>query len=435
VLGPVVQTVSMAVGALRSAFSGEGITSDGFVGVMERIGVAIRAVVDFVRDNAQPVLVALGVAVALLISPIGLVVAALIYAYTQFEWLRTVVDAVVQFLLGTVVPAVATFAGFVAEQFGALVGWVQQHWASIQEAIGHVIAVVQGIIEVFIAIVSAAWRTWGDEILNVATIVWDQIRNVVETVVNLVRGIIEVGLALINGEWGAAWNGIKNILATAWEFIRETVANALRMVGQAVEAGLSAIVGLVGGLPGAALRALGSLGGYLFGAGQDLIWGFVNGISSMARRLADAAVNVARGAVNAVKNFLGIGSPSKVFMGFGINVGEGLALGMTQTQPLVGNAGAGLGKTAKQRYLEYAVESGDWRNDYLMEIPAGTERDAAREAGRRAVEGGATPAATGASITLNIGTLVGEDGINQLMEMLRAEQLRMQRRVPSLGYT
>jgi phage-related protein len=415
VIGPIFREVTGAIRAFVIAFQvADGdITSSGFAGTMERIGFIVRQVFDFIRDHAQPVLIALGVAIGLLISPIGLVVGALIYAYTQFELLRTVVDAVVQFLLGTVVPAVAAFAGFVAEQFGALVGWSQEHWASIQEAIGHVIAVVQGIIEVFIAVVRAAWQTWGDELVNVATIVWDQIRNVVETVVNLVRGIIEVALAVINGEWGAAWEGIKGILATAWEFIRETVVNALRMVGQAIEAGLSAIVGLVGGLPGRALDALGSLGGWLFGAGQDLIWGFVNGIGSMARRLADAAVNVARGAVNAVKNFLGIGSPSKVFMGFGLNVGEGLALGMGRSEQ---------GVSAAARSLSGAAIAG--ADTGLADRSLAGTADAS--AGGEQV---------GPSVLVQIANLVGQDGMYQLAEILQAQLLKKDKRVVSLGLT
>lgn len=292
-LAPVIELVHFAVAGLISAFSGEGITSDGFVGVMERIGVAARQVFEFIRDNAQPILIALGVAFVALTAPITGIAAALIYAYTQFDLVRTVVDAVVSFLTGTVLPAIATFVGFIVEQFTNLVGWVQQNWASIQEAIGHVIAVVQGIIEVFIAVVQAAWQTWGDEILNVATIIWDQIRNVVETAINLVRGIIETVVALINGDWGAAWDGIKGILATAWEFIRETVVNALRLVGQAVEGGLSGLVAMVGGVPGRVLGALGDLGSLLWNAGWSLMTGLLNGIKAAVQNVYNFVSGIA----------------------------------------------------------------------------------------------------------------------------------------------
>lgn len=48
-LGPFFDQFAVGFRALRSAFSGEGVTSDGFVGAMERIGVAMRQVVDSAR--------------------------------------------------------------------------------------------------------------------------------------------------------------------------------------------------------------------------------------------------------------------------------------------------------------------------------------------------------------------------------------------------
>ena len=48
--------------------------------------------------------------------------------------------------------------------------------------------------------------------------------------------------------------------------------------------------------------------------------------------------------------------------------------------------------------------------------------------------GGDGAAATG-NVYVSVGTLVGSDGMHELAEIIRAEQLRMQRRVPSLGLT
>lgn len=53
-------TLTTGISAAAKAFSGEGITSDGFVGFMERIGVAIRSVVTIVQDNLPRVRAILG---------------------------------------------------------------------------------------------------------------------------------------------------------------------------------------------------------------------------------------------------------------------------------------------------------------------------------------------------------------------------------------
>ena len=59
--------------------------------------------------------------------------------------------------------------------------------------------------------------------------------------------------------------------------------------------------------------------------GINIIDGIVEGVSGAASRLANAAANAARNALEAVKNWLGIASPSKVFRD---EVGKYMALGI-----------------------------------------------------------------------------------------------------------
>ena len=134
------------------------------------------------------------------------------------------------FIQTNVVPVVQEIVATVISKFDQVVTWFQTVWPQVQEAVGHVVAVVQ-----------ALWRTFGDEILSVARIVWAQVSSVIETAVDLVRGVIEFALALINGDWGKAWDAIKGIVSTAWEFIKDTVGNALALVGQSIELALSGI--------------------------------------------------------------------------------------------------------------------------------------------------------------------------------------------------
>lgn len=270
-----------------------GVAVDSWQGFMVRLGQVINQVAGFVKDNLQPILIGLGVTFALIVSPIGTLIAGLVLLYTRFEGVRTVVDAVVGFLTNTVAPAVAAFAAYLAEQFGNLVGWVQQHWAAIQEAIGHVIVVVQTIIETFVQVVQALWQQFGDELTNVARTVWDQIRNIVETTVGIIQGVIETALALINGDWGAAWDGIKSILATAWDFMVETVRNALGLLREALEAGLSAVMSMFGEVPVRIRDALGDVGDILYGAGKAIIGGLLQGIKDQVAAVYDFVSGIA----------------------------------------------------------------------------------------------------------------------------------------------
>ena len=61
--------------------------------------------------------------------------------------------------------------------------------------------------------------------------------------------------------------------------------------------------------------------------GKDIIAGMINGIGAMGGALWDAAANVARGALDSIKNFFGIASPSKVMRD---QVGRWLPAGIAQ---------------------------------------------------------------------------------------------------------
>lgn len=66
----------------------------------------------------------------------------------------------------------------------------------------------------------------------------------------------------------------------------------------------------------------------MFNSGQDLVNGLINGVRSKAIELANSALKVVKDAVNGVKNFLGIASPSKLFEELGGFVGEGFIQGV-----------------------------------------------------------------------------------------------------------
>lgn len=197
-----------------------------WVGFFRSLGETILKVAGFVRDNLKPILVALGVTIALLTAPITTVVAALVLAYLRFDGFRKVVDAVVGFLVKTAAPAVARFAGMVGAVIGDAVDYVVRIWPQVSEAIGHVLAVVQGIIDVFVAVVGAVWRTWGDDLGRIVGAAFGFVKATIENVLRVVRGIIQFVLAVINGDWGKAWDALKSIVGAVFEQIKDTIAGA-----------------------------------------------------------------------------------------------------------------------------------------------------------------------------------------------------------------
>lgn len=213
------------IGAFQNA--SDGITSSGFAGKMEAIAI-------FVRQNLQPVLIGLGVALALLIGPWFALGAALVYAYSKFEGFRDVVNAVVS----------------------------------------TVVAIVSG----FVDLVSTMWAQFGDQLIAYAKGAWTAISGVVEGAMNIIRGIVLVVTSLIHGDWSGAWDGIKAILSGAVKALVGLIEGGMQMFNAAMSAGIEIALGVVRGIPGAILSALGNLAGLLYDAGRAVISGLLNGI-------------------------------------------------------------------------------------------------------------------------------------------------------------
>lgn len=318
-------------------------------------------VASFVGDHLKPILAGVGL-VAALIFPTAFF-AAIALAYVKVEGFRNVVDGVISFFTGTVIPAVAAFARGVADQFGNLVGWARRHWDAIREAVGHVMRVIREVVGVALDVLSALWRAWGDDLLRIAKTVWSTVSTVVKSGIDFVRNVIEGVLALINGDWGKAWNALKGALGAVWNGITAVVSGALNVlksliggilstigvvwsgawdkvkdlagaawnkIRETVSKGIGDVVEFARGLPGRILDTLSGLPAKMIELGKDLIRGMINGVKSMAGGLVDAAKGVVTGAVDSVKGFLGISSPSKLFKQLGIWTMEGLALGINE---------------------------------------------------------------------------------------------------------
>ena len=79
-----------------------------------------------------------------------------------------------------------------------------------------------------------------------------------------------------------------------------------------------------------------------FSAGADLINGLVNGVTSKLAAARDSIVSFGSSIKGWFASTLGIKSPSRVFMGFGDNIAQGAALGVTRSSALAGKAVAGM---------------------------------------------------------------------------------------------
>lgn len=81
--------------------------------------------------------------------------------------------------------------------------------------------------------------------------------------------------------------------------------------------------------------------------GSEIIMGLWNGIKSKAMALFDFVKGIGKGIATAFKTVLGIASPSKVFMDYGVNITEGAHNGIKKGQDRVIGASKGMGSSIK----------------------------------------------------------------------------------------
>lgn len=159
----------------------------------------------------------------------------------------------------------------------------------------------------------------------------------VTTVVGL---LIALGAAI---SWVTGhWKTIKQVTLDVWHAVTGAVSDAIRaIVGffeslwRAVSNDVGKVDGFMRALPGKILSAVAGFGKLLWDAGVHLIEGLINGAKSMIGGVVGTLKNMASSAVNAVKGFFGIHSPSTVFHEIGLNLGQGLINGITEIAPKI----------------------------------------------------------------------------------------------------
>lgn len=220
-----------------------------------------------------------------------------------------------------------------AQKVAALASAAAQ-WALNVALTANPIGIVIAAIVALVAVLVLAWNK-SKTFRTVITSVFNGIKSVITTAMNIVKKVITTVVNAVKAVWHGGWNGIKRIFSNAWNGIKNGAVN-----------GASRLWGFMKSIPGKIMSSLGSLGSLLLGAGKDLIRGLINGVGSMGSALWDACKRIAHKAIDSIKSFLGIASPSKVMRKIGIYTGQGFIDGITRMETKTARAAARLANAA-----------------------------------------------------------------------------------------
>lgn len=227
----------------------------------------------------------------------------------------------------------------------------------IEVAVDIVVALAEGLARGVPAVVTAALELVKGVLQGIAANIGDIVTAGMDCVIAFMDGLasrigdviqsgIELALSFIEGVADGLENNkermseavrrvIKALLTTGVEVIKGGVTGFL-------EGGKELLTGLIDGIKEKwpaiktavsdtiekAKEGFANMGTKLLQAGRDLIQGFIDGLAEKAGAVVSKATEIAGGAVEAVKNFLGINSPSRVFMEIGKYTAEGMAVGL-----------------------------------------------------------------------------------------------------------
>jgi TP901 family phage tail tape measure protein len=290
-----------------------------------------------------------------------------------FETAMIVIEAITNSVFGTVTDAIADFkfsmmdgfsnSGATLEAFGRLWEALEPIVMGILQALGAAFLFFLGVVTgIFTGILNAA-----DPFLGGLVIVLDSISFALGGLAKFVEGFVNLIVSLFEGNARGVWDALTAMQRGVEQIFLGMAAAVLATIGTLIASGLAFIEGFVLGIIEFFVRLYNDLVGHsiipdmvngilkwfndlavrglvfvmglvddikaLFtetdwGAlGRGIVDGIINGITALAGNLATAAQQAASAAYTAVTDFLGMESPSKLFM----EVGE-----MTMTGFIVG---------------------------------------------------------------------------------------------------
>ena len=170
----------------------------------------------------------------------------------------------------------------------------------------------------------------------------------IEMIVSNLPNILSTGKDILLNIVDGIRETFPDILLSAGDAVAELLSGLVAELPNILAAGFDLIVSLIEGIGNAypdIIAAAGEVAKKLWDTikntdwlqvGKDIINGLIKGIGAMGNALWTAAQNIARSALNAIKKFLGIASPSKVMRDqVGKWIPSGVAVGIeANTKPL-----------------------------------------------------------------------------------------------------
>jgi len=247
--------------------------------------------------------------------------------------------------------------------------------------------------------IKAAW----DWIKTAAETTWTAIENAIIEPLQRTWNFITSGLEGINNFFKSSHDLIMGGVEDAWNWIGDKISGMMDNIGNFVTNGLGKVGQLFQGLPGKIGNFIKSLPGMMVNLGKDIINGILRGIGSIGSKIGNELKRLAQDAWDAVRNFFGIASPSKLMQFAGEMLGEGFIKGLEGMRSNVEKAALSMASAASVPIpgLDLTSPSG-----MVFAMTGATQEPVGLgSAARRPTAGSAAAATSGGAASISIGHL------------------------------
>lgn len=206
-------------------------------------------------------------------------------AITWFQTLSPETQKWILIIAGIVAVAgpVLMMIGGLITAFGAIAGVIG--------AISTPVLIVIAVIAALIAIGYLLYTAWQNN--------WGGIQGVVQWVVTYISTIVRAWQAAFHGDWRTFGELLRQAWDMAWKLISTVVSNAWTTMKGALTTLVTSAVNFVKNFDWAS-------------AGRNIVLGVANGISNSTSFVINAINNMGQAALDAIKGFFGIESPSRL---------------------------------------------------------------------------------------------------------------------------
>jgi phage-related protein len=184
-------------------------------------------------------------------------------------------------------------------------------------------------------VLTAAWQLMQEHIGVVVDWFTTYVAPVIEAAVGFVIGYYQTLWGVVQTVWGGITSFISGQVDTVRAILSGIGGVVTSVIGffqnlyQGVVDRFNLLVSFVQGIPGKITGFLSGLSSSLYNIGVNMIQGLINGAGSLLRNIGTFFLNMLPGwIVGPFKAALGISSPSRLFAGFGADIGDGLIDGI-----------------------------------------------------------------------------------------------------------